>query len=124
MTVEFMPDSDGPFFYLVSPDGSKQYKLGLTNDGIVTADNIPIFTNEDVGYEEYIYDNQGRTSTAIFWTDNTKTVKLREYLTTYASNRIESLVTKIYVSGILVRTITENYTYTVNRLTSKTRTIS
>ena len=69
------------------------------------------------GYEEYSYTGNQLTA-AVVWTDDGMTVKIREELFAYTTGRLSQVVTKQYdAGGLLVETLTEDYTYTGNKLT-------
>ena len=110
---------------ITSPDKTKTATLSLDNNNILYVNGIPVNFMEEAGYEFTTYDSKGRTSNITLWTDNTKTTKVREILVTYnSSSSVNTITTKYYSSGSLVKTITETHGYTSNKLTSKTRVIS
>ena len=118
---------NGPFIYIISPDGNTTRKLGLTNDGTVTCDGQPLIEQEDTSYEEYTYTGSLLTG-RIIWTDNGKTQKIKEEVISYTANRTSQIVTDYYDgSGVKFKTVTEVLSYNnqnQNQLESIDRTVS
>lgn len=76
-------------------------------------------------FEEVSY--QGNRITAmIIWTDSSKTTRIRDESYTYGNgNEISTLISRQYnASGIVVETLTENYTWANGRVINITRTLT
>lgn len=69
-------------------------------------------------FVQFIYSGNKLTD-EIYWTDNTMVLKIRETQFTYIGNKVDQEVVKQYDgSGTLVETLTRDYTYTGNQVTS------
>jgi hypothetical protein len=65
-------------------------------------------------YEEWVYTGS-IVDSIIIWVDNTKAVKIREFLYTYSAGKVSVEVIKQYDDvGVLVETQTNTYTYSGN----------
>jgi len=61
----------------------------------------------------------GKVTEVIAWTDNGKTVKIRETLITRSGNQVSTVVEKQYDgAGSLVETLTHTFTYSSGRVAS------
>jgi hypothetical protein len=78
----------------------------------------------DTSYEEYTY-TSGKLTNLTIWTDNGKTIKIREYDYTYTGNKVNTIVTKQYDgTGTLVETLTDTYTYSGNNVANIDRVLT
>lgn len=120
--------SDSPELCVYSSDGSKCVSIGLTDDGTLTANGVPILTEEVIGFDEYVYDDNAKLSMKTSWVNNSKTQKIKEEQYAYVWGpgwRLSVLTTKYYSGGILVKTITESITYDSNgKISTVTRTVA
>lgn len=90
---------------------------GITEPQHKLLDTLTHQLAEDA-FVQYIYSG-GKVTDEIYWTDNTMTLKIRESTFTYVGNKISQEVVKQYDSlGVLVETLTKDYTYSGNTLTS------
>lgn len=72
----------------------------------------------ETSYQEIVYVNN-QLLAVIYWSDNTKTVKIREHLYSYMSNRLSTEIVKQYdQNGVLIsgQTLTGTFYYTGNVL--------
>jgi hypothetical protein len=113
---------EGPFFAIQSPDGSKILPLGLTNEGVLTVDDVPLNTESSTS-DVPVYDSNGNL---ISLTSMNGSQKVKEELLTYSGGKITQLVTKYYDSSeVLNKTITEDITYKGNgQVLSITKTVT
>lgn len=102
---------------------------GLTGSGLSEADHEALSTLvheiDATSFDEVLYSGSNNPASYIVWTDSSKTQKIREELYTYSSSRVTQVVTKQYdLTGSLKMTMTENYTYSGNKVSTVTRTKS
>jgi|CXWL01.1.fsa_nt_gi hypothetical protein len=109
---------------IYSPDETKSVLISLTNDGVLTANGIPIVLEYRAGYEEVVYSGNKTTNVTI-WTDNTKVQKIREQAFSYSGNNITQVITSYYDgAGVVSKTMTEIIVYDAQgKTTSITRSI-
>lgn len=98
---------------------------GLT-PGAHRSEDVLVHLISENSYEEVTYTGN-KVDTIIIWTDNGKTVKIREEIFTYSGNQISTIVTKQYDgTGTLVtgETMTETFTYSGGQVSSIDRVMS
>jgi hypothetical protein len=109
------PTTNGEFLYKTGSgfefyDEGEVKRLGISTDNHHETDSIVHNIAED-SYTEIIYVS-GKISSETVYTDNTKTVKIRETSITYDGTKISQTVTIQYdSSGSPEETYTEDYTY-------------
>lgn len=67
-------------------------------------------------YTEYTYSGS-RITNEVIWTNNSKTMKIRESIYTYSGNKLTQAIINQYNSeGSIIETLTEMYYYTGNNI--------
>jgi hypothetical protein len=96
---------------------------GITESQHEALDTI-IHEIDETSYDEVIYIGN-YASSYIVWETASKLKKIREELYTYTSGKITKVITKQYDNaGVLKMTMTEDYTYSGNKISIITRTKS
>jgi len=113
--------SDGEVLEYESASG--KWKAGAGGGGLspTTHRNLDQLVHElaEDAYVEFLYSGNLVTD-EIYWTNNLKVAKIREYNYSYTANKVNTEVIKQYdVTGlIVVETLTRTYNYTGNKVTS------
>jgi hypothetical protein len=107
-------------FWLPNSDGDEiDLTAGVSFESHRAIDQLTHELDESY-YEEYTYSAGNVTNTTV-WTDAGKTLKIREYIYSYATGKMSQSVEKQYDGvGTLVETLTKTYSWTGSRLTSLT----
>ena len=80
----------------------------------------------ETSFDEYVYTGN-RVDAIITWTDNGKTVKIREELFAYTGNKVDTITTKHYDgAGALItgETMVETFSFTGAKLDDVDRAVS
>ena len=115
---------EGPFFIVKSPDGNTLVPLGVTNEGSLTINDVPIEGSELGDTVEPDYN----PTTGLLEKLTTKSGGniVKEELLTWSQGKITQVSTKYYNNqGVLIKTITEAMTYKGNgQIQTITKTVS
>jgi hypothetical protein len=98
---------------------------GLSEAAHRNLDQLPHLIAED-SFEEYTYSGN-KVTDIIIWTDDGKTVKIREENYTFSGSQVSTVVTKQYDGAgtiIVGETMTETFSYSGNTVTSIARVLS
>lgn len=88
---------------------------GITPNQHEALDTL-VHSLSETAYQELTYAGANLT-TAIYWTDNTKTLKIRESSFTYSMGKVATSVTTQYNgAGTAVQTLTKTFTYSAGKL--------
>lgn len=118
------PETEGAIRYVSgsfrAKDGDGVFDLrsgsGLSESQHLVLDQL-VHSLDENHIEEYLYSGN-KVTNVIYWTDGTKTKKIREEQYTYSGNKVDTVTTiQFDGSGSETERFVETYTYSGNKVT-------